>query len=247
MAAAPANLADLVGMPATERNAVLARMTREEQDEAMRRAPLADLIRAGKNAAAELGTYRYRLVKQERVKGKMLDPQEIVAYVRPSPFAVRLRYVKGPAKGRNVLYNAALRENELRAREAGLLGVAAVWIGIDSAMAKRDTNHKVTDMGFQALFARFDRDIERARPKGGFRVEPEGFDEQGNWCAKYVAPPGAGTYAEACRICSNLKTALPSRVEAFEGQQVKERYHFFDVEGPIEVPKDFFTPAGAGL
>jgi hypothetical protein len=99
-----------------------------------------------------LGTYRMKMVKQERVDGTLLDPQEIITTVQETPFAIRMDYVGGPGKGRVLLYNPAIKKDRFRVRESGFLSiVGAIWIDVDSSFAKKESNHTVKDGGLGNL------------------------------------------------------------------------------------------------
>jgi hypothetical protein len=234
-------------MTEADRRAAVKTMSRDELAQVMKATPPDVLVGIGKKSLAALGTYKMRLVKQERVNGKLLDAQEMVAYIRESPYAARVSYVKGPAAGRRLVYNSDLRKDELRVREAGLLGIAgAVWLSVDSSLAKNDSNHTVTELGFGKLLGYFERDFKRGG--AGFEQRHEGFDESGAFCTLFVAPKGiTGFYAQQTRICTDLPLGLPVLVEAYDGKGLLERFRFSDVSGPLQLDGEFFTPAKAGL
>lgn len=196
-----------------------------------------------------LGTYRYKMIKQERVKGTLLPVQEINATVRDDPFAVRLEYVAGPGKGRQLLYNPSVKKGQLRVREAGFLAIAgALWIDLDSGLTKNDSNRSITDTGFGALIRRLWANHLRSQPEGGFPPTYEGWDDKGHYCVNFASPnQGRGYDSATTRICTDPATDLPARVEAFDLQlNLLERYEFLYVHS-VKVPDDYFTPAGAGL
>src|SRR5438105_26574 len=85
---------------AAERKAMLASRSRAEVAEIVRAIPQAKLIELGKAAVRELGVYRARMRKQERVGGKLLAAQTMAITVREQPRAVRMEVTDGPKKGR---------------------------------------------------------------------------------------------------------------------------------------------------
>lgn len=215
---------------------------RELAEKVMRETPPAELIGMGREAVTALGPYRYRMAKQERVKGELLPVQDIDMFVQEKPFAVRLHYVGGPAKGRKVLYNSAERADDFRVREAGVLGVfGAVWIGVDSGMAKKDSNHTVKEAGMGPLLDRFMSDLRKAEAAGGMKVVHEGWNGRGKWCTVYVAPNGGkGFDAAKSRICTDVDTRLPAKVEAYDADgTLKEQYEFTNVQS-VQHPAKFF-------
>ena len=215
---------------------------RELAEKVMTETPPVTLIGMGREAVKALGPYRYRMAKQERVGGELLPVQDIDMFVQEKPFAVRLHYVGGPAKGRKVLYNPSERKDDFRVREAGFLGVfGAVWISIESGLAKKDSNHTVKEAGMGALLERFEHDLKKADGVGGMKVVHEGWDKLGHWCTMYVAPNGGKGFDSAkSRICTDVDTRLPAKVEGFDGAgAVTERYEFSDVRSAVYPPKYF--------
>jgi hypothetical protein len=85
---------------------------RELAAKTMTETPPAELIGMGREAVKALGPYRYKMAKQERIGGELLPQQDIDMYVQEAPFAARLHYVGGPAKGRKVLYNPKERADD---------------------------------------------------------------------------------------------------------------------------------------
>lgn len=215
---------------------------RELAERVMTQTPPKELIAMGREAVTALGPYRYRMVKQERVKGELLPAQDIDTFVQKKPFAVRLHYVGGPAKGRKVLYNPKEEAEKFRAREAGFLSIfGAVWVSVDSGLAKKDSNHTVKEAGLGNLLDRFTADLVKAESLGGMKVVHEGWDKGERWCTMYVAPDGGKQFSAAkSRICTDVQTRLPAKIESFDGASaVTERYEFSDVRSAVH-PDKFF-------
>jgi hypothetical protein len=247
-AGADAPAQGLLSLSHEERASMAASAPRTELAAALRAVAVDDLIALGRAALPRLGVYSARLTKQERVKGALLDPQTIELVVRDRPLAARATFVAGPAKGRRLVYNAEMRKDEMRVREAGLLGLIAVWVNLDSKMTRADTNHRVTDLGFGALLDLIARDVDRARPAGGFARTDEGFDDRGLYCMRFDAPRGAqGLAGDRTRICVDPALGLPLRTEVSLAGQLLERYAFDAVRANVQVSADYFTPDAAGL
>ncbi len=232
-----------------DRKAAVATATHEQLEQTMRDTPVDRLIEQGQAAVAALGTYSYRMKKQERVKGELVPPQEIIATVREAPFAVRLEYLKGPGAGRKLLFNPAVRKTQFRVREAGFLSIfGALWIEVDSGLAKKDSNHTIGEAGFGNLLARFLHDFQKAAPLGGFGVKHEGWNAQGHFCSLWTSPNGGKGFDSATsRICTDLGNGLPASVEGFDAKgTLLETYAFSEVTART-LPNSFFEPDGAGL
>jgi hypothetical protein len=198
------------------------------------------LIGLGRRAAAALGTYRVRLVKEERVRGTLLGPQTIEATVREQPRALRLEFVSGPKAGRRVVYDEQVAPGRIHVREAGLLGFMPVWLDLDNPLTRTDTNHRATDVGFVALFDLIDREMDRARPHGGHRREDHGFDANGHWCASYTAPAAARhAIAQRVRLCTDPRTLLPMEAELFDTAGALLERHRYQALRPNVEPSSF--------
>ncbi|MHB8417950.1 MAG: DUF1571 domain-containing protein [Myxococcales bacterium] len=206
------------------------------------------LLEKARAALQALGPYRVKLTEQERVGGKLLDPQTIQLWIREKPLAVRLLYLAGPAKGRKGLYDSKVRAGDIRVREAGFLGVAgAIWIGIHNSLCLRDTNHPVTDVGFGALIRLEAEVFDKAKAFGGFTRTDEGVNERGHHCLRFDAPKGAkGLYAVRSDICIDPARLLPVEMTNWDEKGLLEKYDFSDLE-PGTVSEADLTRQAAGL
>lgn len=209
-----------------------------------------EVLESSERAIAQLGgAYRYRMMKQERVDDELLEVQEIVTTVQEDPFAIRFDYAAGPGKGRVILYNPAVNKDRFRVRESGFLSiVGAIWLDVDSSLAKKESKHTVREGGLMNLARRLRRDVVRGIPEGGFAEKHEGWNNKGSWCSLYLSPNGGKGYdAFSTRLCTDPVTRYPTKVEGFDSNgRLLERYEFFNVE-KVTLPKDYFTPQGAGL
>lgn len=183
------------------------------------------LLRESRARIDALGTYRMTFIKEERLARGWVGPQTMDLVVREQPFAVRATVVDGPNKGRRFLFDSTQRKRELRVREAGLLGVAALWIDIDSALTRDDTRHPVTELGYGFVHRMIERDARLSRPVGGHSVVDEGHDDTGSRCLLLTAPDGvANLYAQRTRMCIDEKTRMITSLEVSDAKGVRERF-----------------------
>jgi len=212
----------------------------------MLRAPPDVLITMGLSNIKKLGTYKYRMVKRERVGGVLLEAQEITTYVREEPWAVRLQYVKGPAAGRQVTYNPVARKDDFRVREVGLLSIAGpMWIALDSPFAKTDSNHTARDASISSLLKRLAFDLERGKKLGGFSTVHEGFNADGAYCMLFTPPKGTGGTVfdhSRTRVCADLEGGVPAVVEGFDDRGNLLEQYLIDRVEPTTLPDWFFDP-----
>lgn len=228
----PADPLDFVKLTPTDRQKLLSQMSKEELQALYSSMSTAQLLSVGRAAATQLGSYSARVVKQERVGGKLLDPQTIDIVIRGSPFGVKANFVGGPAKGRRVLYDSAVKKDEMRVKEAGLLSIAGhVWVGVNSSLARGDSNHPITDFGFGPVVRLLEETFAEAEPLGGFARSNDGFDAQGRFCHTFIGPKGGEKlYATKARICFDTVLAVPVLLEIDDIKGPLERYSFADVK-----------------
>jgi hypothetical protein len=229
-----------------ERKAAIAKSTPEELEQAMKETPVPMLLEMGTRAVDALGTYSYRMKKSERINGAMHEEQEIVTTIREKPFAARLEFINGPGKGRRVLFNSEIRKRDFRVKEPGFLKIfGGLWIDVDSSLAKKDSNHTILEAGLGNLLRRFKRDHDRAVPLGGFAVKHEGWNAKGSFCSIWVSPnKGVGFDSASTRICTDLKTGLPSKVESYDVKgTLIETYEFYDAK-KVTLSDAFLKPEG---
>jgi hypothetical protein len=208
-----------------------------------------DLVAILRAAVRELGVYTLDLVKQERVGSRLLPPQTLRITLRESPRAARVEFVEGPSKGRKILFDAELRAREMRVKEPGILGIAgAIWLGLDNPLARADTNHPITDLGFGALLDFIEQDLARGERFGGHRRKDLGFGGRGRWSTEFTAPPGAtGLLAVRTKLTFDIAAALPVEVETYDEKGLLEKYRYELVRKKIDTPADYFTPRSFGI
>jgi hypothetical protein len=188
-----------------------------------------DLIVLGREGVRRLGTYRARLLKQERVDGKLLPAQTMEVIVQTAPRAQRLDYVEGPKAGRHVIWTEK-RPSEMLVREAGILGITSLWIDLSGRLAHGDSNHNVTELGFGPLLDLVSSDLRKGSAQGGLTRKNEGFDGSGCFWMEYTAPPGAkGLYAQRTRLCVDAKLGLPVKIEVHDARGFLEKYEYTNI------------------
>jgi hypothetical protein len=234
--------------PEPERRAALAALSPEQKQQLADAVTPEVLAALGERSLAALGTYAVQFETQERVNGVLLAPKGLDVTVQPSPLALRIDYLTGPGKGRRVLYNRAVRPDAVRVRDAGMTGLlGALWLSLDAAVTRRDTNHPATDIGFGTVVRnlRHDAKVLPKLPGASFATSP--FTPEGLLCTHLVAPAGSPVYAEDLKLCFDLGLGLPVLVETTGPEGLRERFRFSDVRPRLHPADDFFTLEGAGL
>ena len=232
----------------TDRVRALAALPPPEREQFFRSLSVADLVAIGRKSLSSLGIYQARVTREERVGGRLHGPDSVEVIVRESPRAVRLDFVSGTHKGRRALYNAALRPKEMLARESGVFGLVSLWLSLDNRLARRYTNHNITEVGFGAMIDSMQADQAKAAEVGGYQRLDEGFDARGLYCMLFTAPPGAnGLYARRLRYCVDGARGLPMRIEVFDDNGRREYVEYHDLRVRQALGDADFTPGAAGL
>ena len=229
-------------MTEAERKVKVDKLSREEIEAILRSTPPSLLLTLSAQAVVALGSYQYIMVKQERIRGTLLGEQTIRTTIQEAPNAIRLEYLKGPAAGRKLIYNTAIKKNEFRVREAGFFAIVGrLWIPLDSDLSKNDSNHTVAEAGLGSLVRRLQADQKLAGARLG--VEHEGWNADGYFCSMYVLPDGGKGFDSAkTRVCTDPLVGVPMKVECFDGEgTLVERYAFSELK-PFTVEKNTFDP-----
>jgi hypothetical protein len=203
-------------------------------------------LETARQSHAQIERYTSTFYKQERIGGRLGDTETIALKVRESPKAMYLRWLAGPNKGREVLYNErVLGAGRLRVREAGLLGVVPVTLAVDSALARKGTNHLVTEIGLHNLLARMAGDFEKAGPRGHIRRVNHGIvdlDGVKLYKMESILPrdPSLGyychrmlhsmDYANAIEVAAEIYGFDNQLLERFEYRQVRINPPLFDAD-----------------
>lgn len=195
------------------------------------------LLESGKQALAQFGHYTATFIKQERLKGKLQPAETIQLKYREQPRAFYLKWLAGPYKGRAVLYNEALLgPGRMRVREAGLLGVAAVTIGVDSPVARRGSKHTAIEVGLSHLVSLMERDYKTTSAAGHLRRVNHGIvdlDGVPVYKMESVMPsdPAAGYYCHRMTHYTDFARGFEVKCEIFNfDNQLDESYYYKDLD-----------------
>ncbi len=123
-------------------------------------------LELGKMSLARFNTYESIVYKQERVDGNLQDVETIILKFRDKPWALYMKWIDGPFKGRELLFNEQISTTHLRVRESGILGLIATNIPLTSSLARRGSNHVPTEIGIFYLMKMIENDYRKGRAAG---------------------------------------------------------------------------------
>jgi hypothetical protein len=207
------------------------------------------LLQAASQAAELLETVTATLVKRERVSGKLQDEETISIKLREKPKGVYMKWLAGPFKGREMLYDEVrLGARRIRVREGGLLGVVPVTLDEDSPIAKRGTNHTATEVGPRHLVRLVNADYRKAAPRGDIRRINHGIqklDGRDVYVMESVLPRdrSLGYYCHRMMHYTDFARSIELRSDIYNfDNDLQESFYYRDlVENPSLTDKDFDT------
>ncbi len=194
-------------------------------------APTVDAIVAAARARLnKLASYQVSLNRQERVGETLLEPEDVLLSIRRNPKAVRLEWVDGPHKGREVIYAAGQNGGLMHINMAdSVIRVPRMSMAPDSPLVLKSSRHPITEAGLDAIVANLEKAIELARQgdMSGGRVSYGGLENPGpldHACHKLVRITPSG---ETWHVYIDPETQLPAMVQATDLQgELLERYVF---------------------
>jgi len=207
-------------------------------------------LETGRRALAEIPCYTAKLEKQERIDGKMQDLEVIALKARHAPKSLYMKWLGGPHKGRELLTNdVLLGPGKVRVREGGLLGMLAVTIAVDSALARRGTNHLLSDVGLLPLVELMEREYLRAAPRAEIQRRNLGIsklDGQNVYGMESILPRdrSRGYYAYRTVHYSDYVRGIEVKVEIYDfDDRLSERFHYREVDTQALLSDVDFDPS----
>jgi outer membrane lipoprotein-sorting protein len=107
-------------------------------------------IKEAETALFQVENYRTIFHKQERVEGKLME-EETVSFKFKKPFKVYMRWIKGPYKGRELLYADGWNNNRMMVHDSGIAGMITVNLDPKGSLAMKGNRHPITDSGLDHL------------------------------------------------------------------------------------------------
>lgn len=125
------------------------------------------ILETGRRKYAGISDYTCIVFKQERLDGKLQDIEKMLMKYRDKPLGIYAKWIDGPWKGREALYSENLvGTGKVRVRESGILGVIPVTLPVDAELAKRGSNHMLTELGLKYLIGMIEFDYRKAASRG---------------------------------------------------------------------------------
>ncbi len=212
----------------------------------MRNSPDWLLIEMGKKKLATMNTYESIVYKREIVDGEQQDTEKMLLKFRHKPWALYMKWLDGPFKGRECLFNELVSTEDVRVRESGLLGIVAVDIPLTSSLARRGSNHVPTEIGIFYLIGMIEKDYRKASQAGDLTRINHGIqDLDGHKVfvmeSRLQRDPGKGYYCYRMMHYIDYQRSLLIKAEIFNFQdQMSEMYYYTEIKmNPPYTDADF--------
>jgi uncharacterized protein DUF1571 len=193
------------------------------------------ILEAMEPAYARVSAYTARFIRQELVGGHLRPREEaLLKFQRPHRFY--LRWIAGPATGREMLYPADA-EGRVLVHEPGMLTrLFTAVLEPDSAHVLRQSRHPVTDIGIGRLVTLILDNARRALRDGQLEIVERGLSTTGAGRPErrlelvFPRAPEARYYAHRALVGVDVDTQLPVSATIFDAEgRMIEDYAYRDV------------------
>ena len=182
----------------------------------------------GLKSIEQLHGYTARVVKRERINGKVGNYEYMYVKIRHRPFSVYM-YFLGPAnvKGQEVIYIKGANDGKMWAHGTGFRGMfGTVQIKPTNALAMRGQRYPISELGVQNLVQRLLEVGEKDRKYGECEVsflEGAKIEDRPCTCIQVVHPvPRRNFLFHIARIYVDDELNIPIRYAAYDWVKDKD-------------------------
>jgi len=209
------------------------------------------LLEIGLKRLAEVKDYSSIAYKQEWLKGKskVQGEEKILFNNRQNPRGIYMKWLDGPWKGRELVYNEVLNKDKIRVREGGLLGKAgALWLDYTGDLARRGTNHTVPEMGLKFFMDILQKDWKHAQGTNDLKRVNKGIqllDGRKVYVMEITLPkdPKAGYYCYRSIQYIDYEAAFEPKIENYDwNNQFLESYYYTEIKFNPGLPDNTYDP-----
>jgi len=192
------------------------------------------LIYGMKDGYQTVEDYKAVFIRQETVDGKLTEPEEIALEFK-RPFMVKMRWLKGPKKGRKLVFVEGENNGKILVSLEGLIGrfVQLLRLDPDGALARQGGHHTIRQAGLGNLVDSLIA-VTRTADEGGYlKLNYLGEEVIGGRTAYIVERiiPKEKYEAPRTLISIDKETHLPVKVLRFDAAgELLERYEYDQLE-----------------
>lgn len=226
--------------------------------------PVLELARESlKKIQNEVDDYKGRLIKRERIHGKLANEVQMDFKIRTRreadgkvirPLSAYLKFNEPrSARGREVIWTEGANDNKLIAHEGGLLNLLRVELDPNGRLAMIDNKYPITEIGLTRLIEKLIEKGERDRKVGPCEVQV--FEDQhvGDRTCRLVQVTHPDKDARfdfhIAQVFIDVERMIPLRYAAFlwptepGGEpQLEEEYTYLDVQLNVGLSDIDFDP-----
>ncbi len=180
------------------------------------------LVGEAKKAFAEVRDYTCRLVKRERIDGRLQAQTIMVMHVRSAPFSVYFRWLEPQALvGQEACYVAGRNGGKMRVRPRGFLGaVGFVSLDPNDPRVRENSRHVITEAGIGHLIEQFTAGWDQERRWGLSQVQIAEYEYDHRRCIRvevvHPTNPDQRFLHHRDVVFFDKETHLPIRMEAYD-------------------------------
>jgi hypothetical protein len=213
------------------------------------------LVNEARRAFRDVRDYECRMIRQERVNGKLLPEGSAILKVRQAPFSIYL-YCESPKddEGLEVCYFSGRNEGKMRVHPNGARAVLGFWsIAVNDSRAMEKNRHRIVEAGLGHLLdaTAYYWDWERKLNKTEVRITDD--EIAGRSCTRietiHPDPEAGQFYAYRCILWLDKETHLPAGAEAYDwprrngppAGELLESYRFLELHCNIGLTDKMFA------
>jgi hypothetical protein len=180
------------------------------------------LVGVAQKSYAEVRDYTCRMLKQERINGKLQPKNTMQMAARSAPFSIYFKWLEPSGlAGQEVCFVAGRNNDKLRVRPRGLLGaVGFVTLDVNDPRARDTSRHPITEAGISNLIEQFAAGWERERKWGMTQVHLGEYEFDHRRCIRVetIHPDNPDNRFLHYRdvVFFDKETHLPIRMEAYD-------------------------------
>lgn len=172
-------------------------------------------------AYARIHDYTARLVKRERIKDKLRDPEDILLKFR-EPGKIYMRWMGSEVPGRQILFVKGRDQDRALIHEPGFpSSLITILTAPDSALVLQESRHPITDVGLGRLIELLAAHARRATARGELASReisaagPSGPAQAERRLELLTPKTATGYLAHRAVVTIHLASRLPVAVELF--------------------------------
>lgn len=213
------------------------------------------LLNEARRKFQDVRDYECRMVRQERVNGKLLPESSAVMKVRQAPFCIYLR-CESPKEddGLEVCYFSGRNEGKMRVHPNGARSVLGFWsIAVNDSRAMEKNRHRITEAGLGHLLDATAQYWDWERKLNKTQVSITDDEIAGRPCTRietiHPDPDAARFYAYRSVLWLDKETHLPAGAESYDwprrngptGGELLEAYRFVDLHCNVGLTDKVFA------